>query len=373
MQYRDFGKTGIKVSALGFGAMRLPLSGENQVDEKRAVAMIRHAIDQGVNYIDTAYPYHEGESERIVGEALQEGYREKTYLATKCPVWKLEKEEDFEEVLDEQLKKLKTDHVDFYLLHALSRDRFEEKIKGLKLIEKMEKARADGKIKYIGFSFHDSYDVFQDILDYYDGWDFCQIQYNYVDLTHQAGLKGLKEAAGKGLAVVIMEPLLGGRLANPASHVKEALGNEKSSVEYALDFLWDQPEVSLLLSGMSDEQQLEDNLLYADRSHIGMVTEEEHAMYRKAKEVFDSMALVGCTGCRYCVPCPFGLEIPEIFSYYNMTAAHKESEAKVGYEALSIKADSCKTCHRCEKECPQMIKISQVMPEVAKVFEKIQA
>ncbi|WP_277408789.1 aldo/keto reductase [Lacrimispora xylanisolvens] len=189
MQYRDFGKTGIKVSALGFGAMRLPLSGENQVDEKRAVAMIRHAIDQGVNYIDTAYPYHEGESERIVGEALQEGYREKTYLATKCPVWKLEKEEDFEEVLDEQLKKLKTDHVDFYLLHALSRDRFEEKIKGLKLIEKMEKSEQMEKLSILVFSFHDSYDVFQDILDYYDGWDFCQIQYNYVDLTHQAGLK----------------------------------------------------------------------------------------------------------------------------------------------------------------------------------------
>ena len=373
MKYRDFGKTGIKVSALGFGAMRLPLLDEERVDEKRAVAMIRHAIDQGVNYVDTAYPYHQGESEKIVGNALKDGYREKTYLATKCPVWKLEKPEDFDTVLQEQLEKLQTDHVDFYLLHALSRERFEEKVKKLELIKAMEKAREEGKIKYIGFSFHDSYDVFQDILDYYDGWDFCQIQYNYVDLEHQAGAKGLKAAAERGLAVIVMEPLLGGRLANPADHVKKVFPEDKSPVEYALDFLWDQPEVSLLLSGMSDEQQLEDNLSYADRSHAGMVTKEEGQIYKKAKEVFDSMALVGCTGCRYCVPCPFGLEIPEIFSYYNMTAAHKEKEARSGYQALSVRAEECMACRHCEEECPQMIKISQVMPEVARVFEKMEA
>jgi predicted aldo/keto reductase-like oxidoreductase len=371
MQYRDFGKTGIKVSALGFGAMRLPILQEEQVDEKRAVSMIRHAIDEGVNYIDTAYPYHQGESERIVGNALRDGYREKTYLATKCPVWKLEKPEDFDEVLDEQLKKLQTDHIDFYLLHALSRDRFEDKVKKFDLVKRMEKAREEGKIKYLGFSFHDSYDVFQDILDYYDGWDFCQIQYNYVDLEHQAGEKGLKAAADKGLAVVVMEPLLGGKLADPADHVKKVFPEGKSTVEYALDFLWDQPDVSLLLSGMSDEKQLEENLEFATRSHTGMVTEDEKQVYKKAKEVFDSMALVGCTGCRYCIPCPFGLEIPEIFSYYNMTAAHKESEAKAGYEAMLVKAEGCKACHHCEKECPQMIKISEVMPEVANVFAKL--
>jgi len=371
MQYRNFGKTGIKVSALGFGAMRLPILQEEQVDEKRAVSMIRHAIDEGVNYIDTAYPYHQGESEKIVGKALKDGYREKTYLATKCPVWKLEKPEDFDEVLDEQLSKLQTDHVDFYLLHALSRDRFEDKVKKFDLVKRMEKAREDGKIKYLGFSFHDSYDVFQDILDYYDGWDFCQIQYNYVDLEHQAGLKGLKAAAKKGLAVVVMEPLLGGKLADPADHVKKSFPDEKSPVEYALDFLWDQSEVSLLLSGMSDERQLEENLVFADRSHVGMVKSEEKQAYKKAKEIFDSMALVGCTGCRYCLPCPFGLEIPDIFSFYNMTAAHKEREAKAGYEAMSVKAEGCRACHHCEKECPQMITISQVMPQVASVFAKL--
>ena len=273
--------------------------------------------------------------------------------------------------MDEQLCKLQTDHIDFYLLHALSRDRLEDKVKKFDLVKRMEQAREDGKIKYLGFSFHDSYDVFQDILDYYDGWDFCQIQYNYVDLEHQAGLKGLKAAAERGLAVVVMEPLLGGKLADPAEHVKKVFTGEKSPVEYALDFLWDQPEVSLLLSGMSDERQLAENLVFADRSHVGMVQSEEKQVYKKAKELFDSMALVGCTGCRYCLPCPFGLEIPEIFSFYNMTAAHKKREAKAGYEAMAVKAESCRACGHCEKECPQMITISQVMPQVAKVFLKL--
>lgn len=373
MQYRNFGKTGIKVSALGFGTMRFPLLHDEVVDEERAIGMIRHAIDEGVNYIDTAYPYHQGESERIVGKALADGYREKTYLATKCPVWKLQKAEDFETLLDEQLEKLNTDHIDFYLLHALSGERMEDKVKPFELIKRMEKAKAEGKIRYLGFSFHDSYDVFQDIIDYYDGWDFCQIQYNYVDTEHQAGTKGLKYAAERGLGVVIMEPLLGGRLANPASHLKKVFLEDKSPVEYALDFLWDQPEVSLLLSGMSDEKQVEENLEYAKRSSVGMATEQDKEVVKEAKRVFDSMALVGCTGCRYCMPCPFGLDIPKIFSLYNMTAAHREEDARAEYEALEKKAGDCRSCHHCEKECPQMIKVSEVMKEVAKVFEKTEA
>lgn len=283
MQYRQFGKTGVKVSALGFGAMRLPLLKDETVDRNRAIAMIRHAIDQGVNYVDTAYPYHNGESEGIVGEALMDGYRDKTYIATKCPVWNLEKPEDFETILEEQLDKLKTDHIDFYLLHALSRERF-DKVKKFDLIKRMEAAREKGKIKYLGFSFHDSYEVFQDIIDYYDGWDFCQIQYNYVDLEHQAGKKGLEYAAKKGLGVVIMEPLLGGRLAAPADHIRKVFPEDKSPVEFAFDFLWDQPEVSLLLSGMSDETQVEENLAFAARSHVSMVTAREQTAYKKARK-----------------------------------------------------------------------------------------
>lgn len=372
MQYRKFGKTGIEVSALGFGTMRFPIGKDGRVDEAEAVRMIRHAIDEGVNYVDTAYPYHEGESERIVGKALSGGYREKTYIATKCPVWMLEKEEDFDRILDEQLEKLQTNYIDFYLLHALSQERLEEKVKSFHLIQRMEKARELGKIKYLGFSFHDSYDAFQNIVDYYDGWDFCQIQYNYIDLHHQAGEKGLNYAADKGLGVIVMEPLLGGRLANPAPHVRAVFPEDKSPVEYALDYLWDQPQVSLLLSGMSSWEQVEDNLVYAGRSRMGMVSEEEHILYKKAKEIFDSMALVACTGCKYCMPCPFGLDIPGIFSAYNRSATHLGGEAKRQYQAETVKADQCQGCHHCETECPQKIKVSEVMKSVAEVFQKME-
>ncbi|MEY8394266.1 aldo/keto reductase [Lachnospiraceae bacterium 45-P1] len=368
MQYRKFGNTGIEVSALGFGCMRLPLSEDGTIHEEKAIAMIRRAIDKGVNYVDTAYPYHQGTSEYVVGKALKDGYREKVYLADKLPVWLLESEEDFDKYLDEQLKKLDTDHIDFYLLHALSRERFEEKVNKFNLTKKLEEARAAGKIRYIGFSFHDSLDVFKEIIDYYDGWDFCQIQYNYINTKYQAGTKGLRYAAGKGLGVVVMEPLLGGKLANLASHVAEAFPEGKSHVEYALDFIWDQPEVSLLLSGMTEPDQVEGNLQYADRSHVGMVTEEEKKVYAKAKEIFDKMALVNCTKCAYCMPCPFGLNIPELFAAYNMTASHGMNPAKAAYGELSVKADACRACHHCEKECPQHIKISEMMPKVAKTF-----
>ena len=369
MQYRKMGKTGVLVSALGFGCMRFPINEDNTINEDLAISMLRHAIDSGVNYVDTAYPYHQGTSELVVGKALKDGYREKVYLADKLPVWLLESEDDFDKYLDEQLEKLGTDHIDFYLLHALSKERFEEKVKKFNLTKKLEEARAAGKIRYIGFSFHDSLDIFKEIIDYYDGWDFCQIQYNYINLTHQAGTEGLEYAAAKGLGVIIMEPLLGGKLANLAPHVAEAFPEGKAHVEYALDYLWDKAEVSLLLSGMSTPEQVEDNLLYAGRSHVGMVTEEDRKAYAKAKEIFDKMALVNCTKCAYCMPCPFGLNIPELFAAYNMTASHGMTPAKEAYAALSTKADVCRACHHCEKECPQHIKISEIMPKVAKIFE----
>lgn len=369
MQYRKMGKTGALVSALGFGCMRFPINEDNTINEDLAISMLRHAIDSGVNYVDTAYPYHQGTSELVVGKALKDGYREKVYLADKLPVWLLESEDDFDKYLDEQLEKLGTDHIDFYLLHALSKERFEEKVKKFNLTKKLEEARAAGKIRYIGFSFHDSLDIFKEIIDYYDGWDFCQIQYNYINLTHQAGTEGLEYAASKGLGVIIMEPLLGGKLANLAPHVAEAFPEGKAHVEYALDYLWDKEEVSLLLSGMSTPEQVEDNLLYAGRSHVGMVTEEDRKAYAKAKEIFDKMALVNCTKCAYCMPCPFGLNIPELFAAYNMTASHGMSPAKEAYAALSTKADACRACHHCEKECPQHIRISEIMPKVAKIFE----
>lgn len=369
MNYRKYGKITDKISALGFGAMRLPVTGEeNHIDEQEAIHMIRHAIDRGVNYVDTAYPYHNGESERVVGKALKDGYREKTFLATKCPVWAIQKEEDFERLLEEQLEKLQVEKIDFYLLHALDKDRLENKIKKFNLIKHMEKAKKAGKITYIGFSFHDELDVFKEIVDYYDNWDFCQIQLNYINTDYQAGLEGLEYAANKGLGIVIMEPLLGGKLANPYENVSNVFTKEKAPVEWALDFIWNRPEVSLLLSGMSTMQEVEDNLKYASRSDVSMLSDKELEMFQEAKRIFDTQALVGCTKCAYCMPCPFGLDIPSIFEAYNKSAAVGMEKAKEAYETLELKADQCKSCRRCEKECPQHIGISQVMKEVSKAF-----
>lgn len=369
MKYREFGKTGLKVSALGFGTMRLPLLEDGvTVDEKEAVRIIRHAIDSGVNYVDTAYPYHQGTSEIVVGKALRDGYRDKVFLADKSPIWKLEKESDFDSILEEQLQKLQTDHIDFYLLHALNKERF-EKIKNLHLIDHMLEARKAGKIRYLGFSFHDDLEVFKQIVDYTDQWDFCQIQYNYINRAYQAGDEGLTYAAEKGLAVIIMEPLLGGRLANLSEHVAEVFSQDKTSVEHALDFLWDKKEVSLLLSGMGTEQQVEDNLVYAGRSAVGMLTAEEKKQYEKAKEIYDKMSMVDCTGCAYCMPCPFGLNIPELFKAYNTYGPEGKDGMKREYEKQQVRSDSCRSCHRCEKVCPQNIKISEQMKKIAEMMK----
>lgn len=369
MQYRTFGSTGIQVSALGFGCMRLPLLEDKvTVDEKEAVSIIRHAIDEGVNYIDTAYPYHNGTSELIVKKALEDGYREKVYVADKSPMWKLEKESDFDDILEEQLQKLGTDHIDFYLLHALNRERFEEKVVKFHLLDHMKAAREAGKIRHLGFSFHGDLQTFKDIIDYTDQWDFCQIQYNYINLDYQAGDEGLHYAADRGLAVVVMEPLLGGRLANLSDHVAEAFSKDKTAVEHAFDFLWNQKEVSLLLSGMGTRQQVEDNLVYAGRSSIGMLTQKELTAYGKAKEIYDRMSMVDCTGCAYCMPCPFGLDIPELFKTYNLYGLRGKEEAKAAYDKFQVRSDACRSCHKCEKVCPQSIGVSQVMKKIAQLF-----
>lgn len=369
MQYRKFGNTGVEVSALGFGAMRLPMTDpadNTSIDEKEAIRMIRAAIDSGVNYVDTAYPYHGGMSEVVVGKAMQDGYREKAMIATKLPVWMVKEEADFDRLLNEQLEKLQTDHVDFYLLHALSKDRFKT-VKECNLLKKMEEAKRDGRIRFAGFSFHDDLDTFKHIVDAFD-WDFCQIQFNYINLEYQAGMEGLKYAGARGLGVVIMEPLLGGKLAVPPAQVQKVLPDTKTPVEWALDFLWNLPEVSLMLSGMSTMQQTQDNLSYADRSHVGMLSEADIQMLAKAKHIYDTMAIVPCTKCAYCMPCPFGLDIPKTFEAYNQTATKGMEKAKELYDTLEKKADACRKCHRCERECPQHIKISQVMTDIVGVF-----
>ena len=373
MKYRKFGNTGTEISALGFGCMRLPTTDGVEIDEEKAIEMVRYGIDNGVNYIDTAYMYHEYKSEDFVGRALQDGYREKVYLATKCPVFFMESGDEFEKILDEQLAKLQTSYIDFYLLHSLFDESWNDKVIKWNLIEKMEKAKADGKIKHIGFSFHDDFETFKKIVDYYDKWDFCQIQMNYVDVDRQATLEGMKYAADKGLGVIVMEPLLGGKLSNLPIRVAEYFTDEKTQTQWALDFLWDKPEVSFLLSGMSSMQHVIENVESAKNSSINCVKEEDKERYVKAKETFLNSALVGCTKCLYCMPCPFGLDIPKIFEIYNkLPTSSEKGKFLKEYNTLEVKADACQHCLACEGVCPQHLPISTLMDEIHKAFMAIE-
>ena len=249
MKYREM--AGEKISVLGFGCMRFPTTSKNaeDIDAEKSAKMLEYAIEKGVNYFDTAYVYHGGKSESFIGGVLKP-YRDKIHIATKCPTWEVKCEEDFDRLLNEQLERLQTDYIDFYLMHALDKDRFKNVVEKFNLIDKLNKAKADGKIRHIGFSFHDDVETFKKIIDANPNWEFCQIQLNYINVKYQAGLEGLEYAHKKGLDVVIMEPLLGGKLANPSPQVAKMLSDEKTPVEWAMDFLWNREEVSLLLSGM---------------------------------------------------------------------------------------------------------------------------
>lgn len=366
MKYTDFGKTGCSVSRLGFGAMRFPMieEGENRrVDVDEAVRMIRHAIDSGVNYVDTAFFYHDGESEKIVGKALKDGYREKTYVATKLPVGEVKSAEDFDRILSTQLERLGTDHVDFYLFHALNETHWET-VKRLGLVDKMKEAKAHGKIRHMGFSFHDNPEIFTKIVDEYDGCEFCQIQLNYLDVDHQAGIDGLEYAYKKGLGVVIMEPVRGGRLASPSDEIAAQLPKGRTPVENALAFLWDRKEVSLLLSGMSTFEQVEQNLKSADKFDVGCVTDEERVMYQNAKKAFDKSTLVPCTGCNYCQPCPNEVLIPDVFAAYNTVAEKGLRAVRAALPEIEEIIDRCVKCGICEEKCPQQIEIIKELRKI---------
>lgn len=383
MQYRNFGSLDFKVSALGFGAMRLPTKTEetsggdprNKIDEPEAIRMIRYAIDKGVNYVDTAYIYHDGFSEILTGKALKDGYREKVKLATKSPTWLIKQPEDFDRILDEQLEKLQTDNIDFYLLHSLSRDSWNNVILKYDIIQRAEAAKEAGKIKYLGFSFHDEASAFPEIIDGYDKWDFCQIQYNYLDIENQAGQKGLKYAASKGIAVVIMEPLLGGRLANPPKDIKAILdegGKNQSGADWALQWLWNQPEVSVVLSGMSTMEQVEGNIASAEKSGIGTQNKQDLEIIDRVISKYGERAAIPCTACSYCMPCPNNVDIPKNFELYNSSVIHEDiNGARFEYKNFfdtAKHASACVQCRVCEENCPQKINISEWMPKVHAVL-----
>jgi predicted aldo/keto reductase-like oxidoreductase len=369
MQYRKFGKIDLEVSALGFGCMRLPVHKDGSINEEEAIKQIRHAIDNGVNYIDTAYGYHDGKSELLVGKALKDGYREKVCLADKNPVWYVNVYEDFERLLDEQLQKLQTDHIDFYLLHALNAERW-RKIYDLDVLRFLKEAKAKGKIRYAGFSFHDKQEAFMEIVDAND-WDFCQIQYNYMDEYNQAGVAGLKHAAAKGMAVVIMEPLLGGKLANvPPKEIQDiwAESDEKRTpAEWALRWLWNQPEVTVILSGMNSMEMIDENMKTASTAKVNSLTEAEIELVNRVKNRYKELTRVNCTACRYCMPCPAGVDIPRNFAIYNQAAVYNDwKNCSKGYNKLEDKqkASFCVECGKCEKVCPQNLTIRQYLKDV---------
>lgn len=375
MQYRKFGKLGWKCSALGFGCMRFPTIGgeHSNIDEPEATGMLRYAIDHGVNYVDTAYPYHGGNSERVVGRALKDGYREKVKLATKLPYWEVKAPEDFDRLLNEQLEKLQTNHIDFYLLHALNEKGW-HKIRDMDVRQSSERAIADGRIGHIGFSFHDKYPVFKEIVDAHD-WTFCQIQYNYMDIENQAGTKGLKYAASKGLAVVIMEPLLGGRLVDPPEPIRQmwdTAAKKRKPADWALQWLWNQPEVSVVLSGMSAMEQVEENVASASASGINTLMEEELALFDQVREKYGELCPIPCTRCGYCMPCPNGVDIPRNLTVYNEGVMYdKPDHSRTEYNNWipeEARASVCLQCRECEEKCPQSILISEWMPTVHAVL-----
>jgi len=344
------------------------------VNEKEAIAMIRYAIDQGVNYVDTAYPYHNGSGEIVVGKALKDGYREKVKLATKSPVWSIQKAEDFDTYLNEQLKKLQTDHIDFYLFHGLNEQRWKN-ILNLNLLQKAESAIKDGRIRHIGFSFHDKYEIFKEIIDGYSQWTLCQIQYNYMDTENQAGTKGLKYAASKGLAVVVMEPIRGGRLANPPKPIQEIFDSYKKSrspSDWALQWVWNQPEVSVVLSGMSTVRQVEENIRSASISRVHSLGVRELKLIGRVQKKFKERAAIPCTKCGYCMPCQNGVNIPGNFELYNDGIIYDDvNTARMRYMRFfgeKERANACIQCRTCEEKCPQKILVSELMPKVHAVL-----
>ena len=381
MQYRKFGNVDFNVSALGFGCMRLPRGEKNErsgtVDEQESIRMIRHAIDEGVNYVDTAYGYHDGFSEIVVGRALADGYREKVQLATKSPVWNIHAPEDFDTLLNEQLGKLMTDHIDFYLLHALDAGRWENTVLKYDVLSRAEKAIQDGKIGYLGFSFHDDYKAFETIVNGYDKWTFCQIQYNYLDTENQAGAMGLKLADLRGLAVVVMEPLLGGKLATPPSSIRWMLAEEdeaRTPADWALQWIWNQPEVALVLSGMSDMTQVEQNLRSADRSAVNSFTPSDLKTIERAQSAYRSRHLIPCTKCGYCMPCNSGVDIPANLDVFNYAGLHEDVVGARNRYRWAIKSEqrsvNCTACGECEEKCPQKIAIHEWMPRINAVLSE---
>ncbi|MBQ3705579.1 MAG: aldo/keto reductase [Clostridia bacterium] len=373
MKYRQFGKLGIQGSAFGLGCMRFNgnASGDSVIDEEKAISLIRRAIDGGVTYMDTAYVYLDKTSETVLGKALKDGYREKVTIATKMPDSAVHNREEMEALLDEELKKLQTDHIDFYLMHGIDRKKYEY-FKSIGAREFFDDKKREGKIRYKCFSFHGPYEEFEYILQDYD-WDMVQIQYNFMDVDNQAGTRGLELAGRLGIPVVIMEGLLGGRLAHAPENVQalyDAFPVKRSPVEWAFRWLCNHPEVATVLSGCNEAEQIDDNLRIFDTVGAGIMPPEELTLMENVRKAYLDRTRIGCTGCRYCMPCPQGVDIPRIFSIRNnMSLYGVDPKKDWGYQAICKEGHTpanCIGCGACEAACPQHLPIIEELQKIWK-------
>ncbi len=371
MKTKRFEKLGIEPSLLGFGCMRFPLDANGKIDEAEAKKMIDKAISAGVTYIDTAYPYHNGDSEPFVGKVLKEYPRDSFYLATKLPIWQVNSQQDALDIFEEQLKRLDVDYIDFYLLHALDSEKW-QKVLDYDLLSMAEKLKEEGKIRYFGFSFHDEFDVFQEILEYYP-WDFCQLQLNYMDMDIQAGMKGYQLAEKRGVPIVVMEPIKGGSLANlPQDIAQKFLDYDpsRSISSWALRYVASLSNVKVVLSGMSTYDQVLDNLKTFE--NFEYLNEEELHLIQDVCDALKARTQNGCTGCSYCMPCPFGVDIPSNFKYWNnayVYDSHEQFKKKLLAMDEKKQAANCRKCGKCETLCPQHLAIREDLDKVSQYLK----
>jgi predicted aldo/keto reductase-like oxidoreductase len=380
MKYRINQKNGDELSILGFGCMRLPTKA-GIIDERRATKMIRDSIEKGVNYFDTAYIYHAGQSETVLGKALQEGYRQRVKIASKLPPYMVKKLDNAKKIMLTQLEKLNTDYIDYYLLHMLTDKTMYDKMTELGVMEWLEEQKTKGAIKNIGFSFHGSKLDFELILKAYP-WDFCQIQYNYLDENNQAGVSGLKLAHSMGIPVIVMEPLRGGKLVNnlPKEVIKtfKNFNPKWTPAEWGLRWIWNHKEVKVVLSGMSIEEQVNENIIIASDAEADSLSEDELKVFNEVKSIINKKIKVPCTACGYCMPCPHGVNIPGCFSSYNDKFLIEDKlywwKYAQGLGVFSKEpafASKCVECGKCELHCPQNFEIRKELKAVAKTMEGI--
>ena len=376
MQYRP-DRYGKPISQLGYGCMRFSKSGTS-IDYKKAEREVLLAIEQGVNYFDTAYIYPG--SEECLGRILAENNcRDKVYIATKLPQYLIRSSAAIDKTFNEELSRLRTDYIDYYLMHMITDIAEWEHLKGLGIEDWIKKQKGEGRIRNIGFSYHGDTEMFLKVLNAYD-WDFCQIQYNYLDEHSQAGRKGLQAAAEKGIPVIIMEPLRGGKLVNLPEKAREVLAADShgyTPAELGLRWLWNQPEVTCVLSGMNSEDMVRENCRVASEAQPGHLTEEDLAVVEQIKKIIRQREKVGCTGCRYCMPCPKGVDIPGTFYYYNLMYMEKKFSGRsqfaqnVGLRKEPTFASQCIGCGKCEQHCPQHIPIREKLKEADRALRPL--